>query len=257
MQIEPIGFFRALQHYPYDAARQGALAPETRGEVVLERGRNFEQALQDLDGFSHIWLLFQFHQNERWKPVVQPPRGHRKVGVFACRAPYRPNPIGLSCVELLRVDGLRIEVRGHDLLDGTPILDIKPYLAYADSVPGATRGWLDEIEDARWGVSCSPEASVQLDWLEAQGAGCVRDFLVQQLSERPLDTKKKRLTRLEANAWEIAYRTWRIRFSPCPETHRIEIESVRSGYTPQEIREEDDPYRDKDLHAAFRTRFPS
>ena len=124
MHFEPIGTFHCTARYPYDAARQSPIAESNGGCVLLEIGHNHEQALQDLEGFSHIWLIYVFHHNPNWRPMVQPPRASRKVGVFASRAPYRPNPIGLSCVELISIQGLCVNVGPHDLLDGTPILDI-------------------------------------------------------------------------------------------------------------------------------------
>jgi tRNA-Thr(GGU) m(6)t(6)A37 methyltransferase TsaA len=116
----------------------------------------YRTALRELEGFSHLWVIFVFHEQglgaERaWKPSIRPPRlgGARKVGVLASRSPHRPNPIGLSAVRLERIDldalgGIEIHVSGVDVLDGTPVLDIKPYLPYADSVPDASAGWADE-----------------------------------------------------------------------------------------------------------------
>lgn len=255
MILEPIGYFEAQQRYSYDAARQGALAGENRGVVVLNPGCNYEQALQDLGGFSHSWLLYQFHHNPNWKPLVMPPRGIRKVGVFASRAPYRPNPIGLSCVELVAINGLRLEVRNHDLLDGTPILDIKPYLPYADSVPEATTSWLAELDDSPWQINFAPSAEQQLAWLEGRGAGCIRGFILQQLAEQPLNVKKKRLRPLDTGAWEIAYRTWRICFIAHSEDRVIDIQMVYSGYTAEELHDSADPYGDKAIHHAFQETF--
>lgn len=103
-------------------------------------------AWQDLAGFERIWLVFVFDRSEGWKPLVRPPRGGGKRGVLATRSPHRPNAIGLSAVELLAVEDGILRVRGLDLLDGTPILDIKPYVPYADAFPGATAGWIDELD---------------------------------------------------------------------------------------------------------------
>ena len=101
------------------------------------------EALTDLAGFDRIWLVSFMHLNgPRIKPMVKPPRGGPKRGVFATRAPHRPNPLALSCVELLAVNGRVLEVRGLDLIDGTPVLDIKPYIADFDAWPDAAQGWL-------------------------------------------------------------------------------------------------------------------
>jgi len=114
-----------------------------------------EQAVQDLDGFERIWLVFTFHLSEGWKGTVKPPRGGPKRGVLATRSPHRPNSIGLSAVELIRVEGRTLQLRGVDLLDGTPVLDIKPYVPYADAFPDARAGWIDEL-DAQQGRQSAP-----------------------------------------------------------------------------------------------------
>lgn len=104
-------------------------------------------ALKDLDGFDYIWVIALLHLNESWKPVLAPPRDPDRSGrgVLATRAPHRPNFLGLSALKLLRVDGRNVHVRGLDLLDGTPILDIKPYVPYCDAFPDASAGWVDGI----------------------------------------------------------------------------------------------------------------
>ncbi|HKI60273.1 MAG TPA: tRNA (N6-threonylcarbamoyladenosine(37)-N6)-methyltransferase TrmO, partial [Mariprofundaceae bacterium] len=95
----------------------------------------------------HIWVIYWMHLNQGWNPLVIPPRGPKtKRGVLATRAPHRPNSIGLSVVRLLKVEGRELTIAAHDMLDGTPVLDIKPYLPYADALPEATHGWLDEVE---------------------------------------------------------------------------------------------------------------
>jgi tRNA (adenine37-N6)-methyltransferase len=122
--MKPIGTFFAESKYPYEARRQAVDASHSLGEIRLNSGMGFEQAVEDLEGFERIWIIYQFHHNSEWKPKVMPPRGPRiRRGVFATRAPYRPNALGMSCVRLVKVDGLRVIVEGHDLLDGTPVLD--------------------------------------------------------------------------------------------------------------------------------------
>ena len=106
-------------------------------------------AWRDLAGFERIWLLFAFHRSEGWKAEVRPPRGGGKRSVLATRSPHRPNAIGLSAVELVAVEAGSLRVRGVDLLDGTPILDIKPYVPYADAFPQARAGWIDAIDAAQ------------------------------------------------------------------------------------------------------------
>lgn len=136
--------------------RQSGLAEGSIGEIVFEPEYRVDEALRGIEGYSHLWLLWQFSeaQREDWSPTVRPPRlgGNKRVGVFATRSPYRPNPIGLSSVRLLgtkRTDSLGtvLIVGGADLLDGTPIYDIKPYLAFTDSHPDAVGGFADDVRD--------------------------------------------------------------------------------------------------------------
>ncbi len=135
--------------------RQSGVANESVGRIVFTPEYRSPDALRGLSEYSHLWLIWEFSEAKRdtWSPTVRPPRlgGNRRMGVFATRSPYRPNPIGLSSVKLLSVkqeaDGPVIYVMGADLLDGTPIYDIKPYLAYADSHPDAVGGFSDKVRD--------------------------------------------------------------------------------------------------------------
>lgn len=133
--------------------RQSGLVDELEAKIVFEPEYRNEHVLRGIDEFSHLWLLWQFSKNrgKTWKPTVRPPRlgGNERMGVFATRSPFRPNGIGLSCVRLMRVErdskcGPLLYVAGADLLDGTPILDIKPYIPLADCHPEAAGGFSDE-----------------------------------------------------------------------------------------------------------------
>src|SRR5262249_50543581 len=125
--LEPIGFVRSDLETKVQAARQPRAASGAAARIELLAGRNFEHALEDLASWELIWVLFWFHQNEGGRPRVLPPRSTTgRRGVFATRSPHRPNPIGMSVVRLERVDGLILHVRDSDMLDGTPVLDLKP-----------------------------------------------------------------------------------------------------------------------------------
>ena len=146
--------------------RQSGLVDELEAAVVFEPEFRNPDAVRGLDGFSHLWLIWQFSAAVRdtWSPTVRPPRlgGNARMGVFATRSPFRPNPIGLSCVRLSRVEispdlGPVICVRGADLMDGTPIYDIKPYIPYADCRPEATGGFTDSAGDFLLTVNCPEE----------------------------------------------------------------------------------------------------
>ena len=133
----------------FGVPRQSGLV-DVPAQIIFEPDYRNPDALRGIEGFSHLWLLWQFDRaaRENWSPTVRPPRlgGNQRMGVFATRSPFRPNAIGLSCVKLERVEGTVLHVSGADLVDGTPILDIKPYLPYCDSVPDAVGGWAEGLE---------------------------------------------------------------------------------------------------------------
>lgn len=136
--------------------RQSGLVPELASTIVFEPEYRIPEAFRGLEGYSHLWIIWQFHkvQRDSWSPTVRPPRlgGNVRMGVFATRSPFRPNAIGLSCVRLERIEntadqGIVLHVSGADLMDGTPIYDIKPYLPYVDSIPDAKGGFAAAHED--------------------------------------------------------------------------------------------------------------
>lgn len=152
--ITPIATIRTEFSSKFGIPRQAGLAESLRGTVVFEPEFRVDEALRGLEGFSHIWLIWGFSENRErdWTPTVRPPRlgGNVRMGVFATRSPFRPNGLGLSCVRLIgmqKEDGLgtTLTVAGADLMDGTPIYDIKPYLPYADCRPEAAGGFASEI----------------------------------------------------------------------------------------------------------------
>lgn len=154
MEITPIARFHSPFPEKFGIPRQSGLAAGLHGRIVLEPAFRDPSALRGLDGFSHLWLIWEFSGNKtrNWQPTVRPPRlgGNTRLGVFATRSPFRPNPLGLSCVRLDRIewdtpDGPVIHVLGADLMDDTPIYDIKPYIRYADSHPDARSGFTDEV----------------------------------------------------------------------------------------------------------------
>ncbi len=277
LRVQAIAGFHCDETYPYEAPRQGSLRVgdgfRSTGIVRLHGQAADAQTLRELAGFERIWLVYGFHQNHdaRWKAIVSPPRANApRVGVFASRSPYRPNGLGLSCVRLLEVDAARGELRvaEYDLLNGTPIYDIKPYVPYADSFPDARAGWIDALPpQPQYSLSCAPPAQARLDWLRAHDGPELLAFAHVQLSEDPDDAKRKRIKRaLESGAEgrlrELAYRTWRLLYrlpEPRAQDHRtkIEILDVYSGYPAHELDAADspDPYGDLELHRAFRRRF--
>ncbi|HAD04089.1 MAG: tRNA (N6-threonylcarbamoyladenosine(37)-N6)-methyltransferase TrmO [Desulfuromonadales bacterium GWC2_61_20] len=158
--FRPIGILSSPYARRIDAPHQGTVVEGTASGdfalATLELAAWLDQTvLQDLGGFERLWLIYAFHRSEGWTSRVKPPRGGPKRGVLATRSPHRPNAIGLSAVELVKVEGRTLHLRGVDLLDGTPVLDIKPYIPYADAFPAAKAGWVDEL-DARLGRNFAP-----------------------------------------------------------------------------------------------------
>lgn len=157
MEIKPIAHIRTDFPEKFGIPRQSGLAKTLRGKIVFEPEYRNPDALRGLEDFSHIWLIWEFSANRStssWQPTVRPPRlgGNVHMGVFATRSPFRPNPLGLSCVKMDSIefsspDGPVINVCGADLMDGTPIYDIKPYIKYADSRPEAVCGYVDRLEE--------------------------------------------------------------------------------------------------------------
>jgi tRNA-Thr(GGU) m(6)t(6)A37 methyltransferase TsaA len=193
LTLEPIGYLRSPYTDRFGIPRQSGLvtAGEARLELLPPYAR--EEAFHGIEGFSHLWLIFVFHTclGAGWRPSVRPPRlgGQRKVGVFASRAPYRPNPIGLSAVELLGLvrdgRGLALRLRGADLLDGTPVLDIKPYVPYADALPQARGGFAKESPASAWRIELAEEARVQIASLDPGGTRQVGPLIEQMLHQDP------------------------------------------------------------------------
>lgn len=189
--------------------RQSGLVPETRATIVFEPEYRNPDALRGIDGFSHLWLIWEFSETvrESWSPTVRPPRlgGNTRLGVFATRSPFRPNPIGLSCVrleELRQTDGLGtvLIVSGADLMDGTPIFDIKPYLPYADAHPEALGGFAP-LPKETIAVRCPPELLSKIP--EGQ-----REALLGVLAQDP----RPQYQHDPAREYGMSFAGWDVRF---------------------------------------------
>jgi tRNA-Thr(GGU) m(6)t(6)A37 methyltransferase TsaA len=172
--FQPIGIIRSCFPEKFGIPRQPGLVKEAHATLELLPPYDRIEALEGLEVFSHLWLIFVFHASlkESWKPTVRPPRlgGNKRVGVFASRSMFRPNPIGLSVVELERVDTAArppcLYLKGVDLLDDTPVLDIKPYLPYVDAIPTAQGGYAASSPEPHLQVSFTPRATAQCEQYE-------------------------------------------------------------------------------------------
>lgn len=165
-QVKIVAHIRSDFQQKFGIPRQSGLVDALEADIIFTPEFRDPEALRGLEGFSHLWLIWEFSQARRakWSPTVRPPRlgGNQRMGVFATRSPFRPNPMGLSCVKLKEVrlhtpDGPVIRVAGADLLDGTPIYDIKPYLPYADCKPEAVGGFASAPKEATLTVTLPPE----------------------------------------------------------------------------------------------------
>ena len=165
--FEPIGFIRSCFKEKFGIPRQPGLVPRATATLQIESSYCRTEAFRHLETFSHIWILFVFHNSVRhqWRTTVRPPRlgGNQRVGVFASRSGFRPNPIGQSAVELISINTangkIDLNLGGVDLLEGTPVLDVKPYLPYADAIYEAKAGYAHQQPVAKWPVIFSEEAA--------------------------------------------------------------------------------------------------
>lgn len=191
MTLEPIGIVHSCFGSKFAVPRQPGLCPSAWGKLVFHAPWRSSDAIRGLDGFSHVWLIFGFHatSGQGWSPTVRPPRlgGNQRVGVFASRSPFRPNGLGLSLVRLEGIDttardGPVLMLGGIDLLDGTPIYDIKPYLPYAESLPDAAAGFA-AAEIPRLRVEIADSAAEEFARLEPRAQAVIREVL--ELDPRP------------------------------------------------------------------------
>jgi tRNA-Thr(GGU) m(6)t(6)A37 methyltransferase TsaA len=194
LEFQPIGICRSPYTDKFGIPRQPRLVEAAEASIELLPPYNREEAFAGLDGFSHVWLIFVFHDDcleAGWRPQVRPPRlgGRGKVGVFASRSPYRPNPIGISAVAqhglTRRGKCLRLTVAGADLLDQTPILDIKPYVPYADAISEATGGFANTPPPVRFEVDFSPRARAQLLDHDPNRALRLAELIEQVIAQDP------------------------------------------------------------------------
>lgn len=194
-QIEPIGVIHSPYKEKFAVPRQPGLVPSARATLVLCGDANTPESIRGIEQFSHLWLLFLFDQNlsAGWRPTVRPPRlgGNDRIGVFASRATFRPNGIGMSAIRLIGVrhekGQVLLDLAGVDLVDGTPVIDIKPYIPYSDSVPDASGGFAAETPELL-PVEFTPAALAQLD---GEDAAYQQAVIEEVLAQDPRPAYKK------------------------------------------------------------------
>jgi tRNA-Thr(GGU) m(6)t(6)A37 methyltransferase TsaA len=207
--VSPVAYIQSDFTEKFGIPRQSGRAPSLETRVVLTPPYNTEDALREIEGFSHLWLLFDFSlvQDSEFCATVRPPRlgGNQRVGVFASRSPFRPNRIGLSCVKLLRVERapkLCLVVSGADLLNGTPVLDIKPYIPFTDCIPDAVGGYADTQKDYKLQVLFPKNLLALLPEEKRQG-------LIECLADDPRPSYQddaKRVYGMAFGGFEIKFR---------------------------------------------------
>ena len=261
LTLQPIGFIRTQKQVKFQARHQPAESAPERNVLELMPGCNYEPALRDLAGFSRVWLLWWFHRNTDWRPQVLPPRGPaRRRGVFATRSPHRPNPLGLTSVQLLGVEKRSLLLGPCDLLDGTPVFDIKPYIAAYDAFPDATGGWFDKVEAAlsappQFAVNFTPLAEAQAAWLLTDWQVDFRPRLIELLARDPSPHRTRRIRRRANGQLEIGCGAWRAIFAV--EGQTVNVLSLGPGYPRRFL---DDPKRegmpDQAAQLGFLARWP-
>jgi tRNA (adenine37-N6)-methyltransferase len=236
LAIEPIGYMRTAHATKVEAPRQPAAAADTPGVIELLPGRNLDHAIENLCEWQRIWVIFWFDRNAGWRPKVLPPRSmDGRKGVLATRSPHRPNPLGLSVLRLQRIDGLNLHVLDVDLLDGTPVLDIKPYVPYTDAFPDSGNGWLDRASDPAhsWTVNFTATAEAQLAWIAARSPLPLRDRIANTLQLGPQPHPYRRIKSSKDGQLTLAVQDWRVDFTV--EERTVAVHSVRTGYRKSQL----------------------
>lgn len=261
LALRPIGVIRTTMRTKFDSPHQPKNADTNRSVIELFPGNGFDVALRDLDKFDRIWLVWWFHRNTTWRPLVLPPRGDAvRRGVFATRSPHRPNPIGLTAVPLISVSKLSITVGNTDLVDGTPILDIKPYIPNVDAFPDASFGWITGVEEqllqpTRYTVTYAPLASTQIQWLKEHWGVSFIDRVNEVLQRDPTIHRTRRIRKWRDDYLQMGCGAWRIVFSV--NDTNVEVRKVVPGYPDSLLFDEaNDAIPDQQAQIAFKEIWP-
>jgi tRNA-Thr(GGU) m(6)t(6)A37 methyltransferase TsaA len=260
--LRPIGFLRSGKAVKFQAKHQPDERDAEENYLELLHGHNFEHALVDLAGFERVWLLWWFHRNTNWRPQVIPPRGpQRRRGVFATRSPHRPNALGMTPVLLLGIEGRILRLGPCDLVEGTPIFDLKPYVPAYDSFPGARAGWIDEVNALEaapppFTVELTAHAAEQAQWLRSRWG---TDFLprVRELLGRDPSPHRTRRIRRTGAGFEIGCGAWRALFTAEASSGRVVVTGLGPAYPRRFLeREGYATVPDRDAQLAFLDRWP-
>ncbi|MDI1475578.1 tRNA (N6-threonylcarbamoyladenosine(37)-N6)-methyltransferase TrmO [Polyangium sp. y55x31] len=266
LTLTPIGILRTPFPDRVSTPRQPHASEGAEGRIELASGLGLEHAVSDLEGWEYLWVIFCFHLNKGWRPKVLPPRSAgKRRGVLATRSPHRPNPIGLSLVRLVSVEGLVIHVRDVDMIDESPVLDIKPYIPYAEARPGARTGWLEPLAaenesagevpadpEPGFSVTWSPYAAEQAAYLANEHGIDLVAPVTRTLRLGPQPHPYRRIRALPDGTLRLAHKDFRIQFRV--ERRDVTVLSIGTGYRERDLALSDDPA--VAIHRAFNTRFP-
>ncbi|MDB6070001.1 MAG: tsaA [Verrucomicrobiales bacterium] len=244
LTLQPIGFVRTGKHAKFQALHQPAESAQEQHILELVPGQGYENGLRDLTGFSRIWLIWWFHKNDTWRPMVLPPRGPAiRRGVFATRSPHRPNFLGMTPVQLLAIEKNRLLLGPCDLVDGTPVFDIKPYIPAYDSFPDERSGWTGEVDAGlaappAFAIEWSPLAHDQAEWLAREWHVDFRPRLEELLGRDPSPHRTRRIKKRPDGQFQIGCGGWLADFAVLEKT--VHIIRIDPGY-PARLLEESEP----------------
>ena len=252
--VRQIGFVSARESDKYQCSSQGYKDHEIKYLVIYPE---FSECLRGLETFNRIWIVWGFHMNTSWKKIVHPPRAMGKgYGVFATRSPYRPSAIGLTAVRLHSIEKNVLTLSECDCVDKTPVYDIKPYLAYADSFPDASAGWTSLYPSKEYKITFSIYSVVQMQWIQGKTGYALDQYIQKILVEFPYQHKSSRI-RKQGEAYILPYKKWRIHYT-IHEDRFVYIEKVSTNYSIDDINgQEDDPINDNKIHMEFLETFKS
>jgi tRNA-Thr(GGU) m(6)t(6)A37 methyltransferase TsaA len=258
---QPIGFIRSGKHLKHAARHQPDEAAEERNHIELLPVPGYQEALHDLVGFDRVWLVWWFHLNTRWRSKILPPFGPgKRLGLFSTRSPHRPNPIGITPVRLYGVKKFTLEIGPCDLVDGTPILDIKPYLPSYDSFPQSATGWWGDYakEEAERGpctVKIGPLATEQLVWLEDKWEVEFKGRMIEILTRDPRPHRTRRIRNRRGGGFDIACGAWRAVFD-CVDTV-VTVTAIEPAFPPVFLRDtQRTRVPDREAQIAFLLKWP-
>ena len=261
LTLKPIGYLKTGKQVKFQTLHQPS--EDTAEHNALEiAGPEFEGALRDLEGFTRVWLIWWFHRNDTWRPMVLPPRGPQKRrGVFATRSPHRPNPIGMTPIQLLGIKGRTLLLGPCDLLDGTPVFDIKPYIPEYDAFPLERSGWLGEVnalmaQPPAFTVRFSALATTQAEWLLSEWNVEFRPRLIELLERDPTPHRTRRIKKIAGDRFTAGCGAWLAFFTI--EGTALEIQTIEAGYPLRFLTSEGyQVIADRDAQLAFIERWPS